>query len=839
VTKENKGTLNISPDPNILIVLSNTPLKPIDALCELIDNSLDSFDAARRAGLPIPSRWIRILLPSPTQIQNGEGVIRVVDNGIGLDRDGLQGALQAGFSTKNKFGALGLFGVGFNIATAKLGQRTVVTTARADLTGKTAQHALRATIDLQELKRRGDFEVPLEEVANPERGTVVEISDWWPNGTPNQRFAFELARISKPKLLEQLGRRYSTILRDDEKKVNMTVNDEVVVPFEHCVWSEKRAVNRQGIGSIPARITFDETRWVMRRCQTDGNVLEASEKVCGVCGGSDIKQVNERIHGWIGIQRFDDKSNFGIDLIRNGRAIRVAEKEAFFNYTDELGETEKEYPIDQNTGRIVGEVHLDHVPVDYTKQDFERPSREWQEAMEYIRGGALQAKNRPEGVRNETPMGRIFDGYRKVKRYGKEDMYMGTWSETKPDRISRDVEAEYYKRFKAKEPGYYDDQKWWELVENATIPPNKPLKSCDDCGADNPETAQECVGCGKILIGKECTKCGAEILKSASSCPMCGEDQTIQVTGPWKCAACTYLNASDENACSQCGLAKGSANPMDASQLRASANRLDELSFDSLTFKLVDGNVSQPLSVSTYSVARDSLRPFFNQPPIPTYAPPGSSLDQIDIFIDRQHPFFVELGYTAEFAVATQVASFLQALVGSTTNGMTTLNLAHRVLQTAFGERVSLTKESVRAEVEDLLESISDAVTAMPWSSALSTELTNAEMEMLVEKLQQIGKLSTLEQIKGSGQFLRYVPTSLPRLLRLDIAKWIGAVFVDESAEIKDVAPMLAQRASEQARQAILRALEDCTDFLESPTVDDTTLRKVKLSVEFVSARLQ
>ena len=195
VMTEPRGMLNISPDPNILIVLSNTPLKPIDALCELIDNSLDSFDAARRVGLRISSRWIRILLPSPTQVQNGEGVIRVVDNGIGLDRDGLQGALQAGFSTKNKYGALGLFGVGFNIASAKLGQRTVVTTARADLAGNTAGHGLKATIDLQELKRRGNFDIPLDEIANPERGTVVEISDWWPNGTPNQRFAFELVRL--------------------------------------------------------------------------------------------------------------------------------------------------------------------------------------------------------------------------------------------------------------------------------------------------------------------------------------------------------------------------------------------------------------------------------------------------------------------------------------------------------------------------------------------------------------------------------------------------------------------------------------------------------------------
>jgi hypothetical protein len=277
---------------------------------------------------------------------------------------------------------------------------------------------------------------------------------------------------------------------------------------------------------------------------------------------------------------------------------------------------------------------------------------------------------------------------------------------------------------------------------------------------------------------------------------------------------------------------------MDVACLRKSANKLDGLCFESLTFKLVDGTVSQPLSVNTYAVFSDALRPMFNQPAIPTYAPPGSSMGQIDIFIDRQHPFFVELGCTPEFAVAIQVASFLQALAGPNANGMTTLNLAHRVLQSAFGERISLTRESVRAEVEDLLESISAVVASMPWSHSLAAELTNSELELLVEKLQQIGKLSALEQNKGSGQFLRHVPSSLPRLLRLDVGKWIGTVFIDEAATFRDVAPILAQRASERARQSILRALEDCTDFIENPTVDETTLRKVKLSVEFVSARL-
>lgn len=335
------STLNISPDPSILMVLANTPLKPIDALCELVDNALDSFVAAQRAGLNIDSKWVRITIPKWSQIENGEGVVRVVDNGIGLDRDGLEGALKAGFSTKNKYDQLGLFGVGFNIATAKLGHKTVVTTAKADVTGKLPEFALRATIDLQDLKRRNTYEIPLASIPRPERGTVVEVSGWWPTGTPNDRFAIELAKISRPKLLEQLGRRYATVLNNPASRVNMTVNEESVVPFEHCAWSENRSISKRGVGAIPAKISFNQVLRTARRCEKDGNFMAEGELVCSACGGNKTKQIEERVRGWIGVQRFDDKSYFGIDIIRNGRAIRVAEKDAFFIFTDEIGETEK------------------------------------------------------------------------------------------------------------------------------------------------------------------------------------------------------------------------------------------------------------------------------------------------------------------------------------------------------------------------------------------------------------------------------------------------------------------------------------------------------------------
>ena len=101
----------------------------------------------------------------------------------------------------------------------------------------------------------------------------------------------------------------------------------------------------------------------------------------------------------------------------------------------------------------MGEIHLDHVPVDFQKQDFQRSSEEWRRALECLRGGSLIPSRWPAGSRNETYVSRLFQGYRKVRNFGRADMYMGRYSTTtgKAERIDRGKEREYYTKFLARE----------------------------------------------------------------------------------------------------------------------------------------------------------------------------------------------------------------------------------------------------------------------------------------------------------------------------------------------------------------------------------------------------
>ena len=101
---------DFTPDPKVLIALTHTPMRPLDALCELIDNAIDSFNAAKfQAVGPVSNPIVSITLPKKRQLDNGTGVLRVQDNGPGMTAESAERAIRAGFSGNNPYDSLGLF----------------------------------------------------------------------------------------------------------------------------------------------------------------------------------------------------------------------------------------------------------------------------------------------------------------------------------------------------------------------------------------------------------------------------------------------------------------------------------------------------------------------------------------------------------------------------------------------------------------------------------------------------------------------------------------------------------------------------------------------------------
>lgn len=829
--------LNFDPDPKVLIALTHTPLKPLDALCELIDNGLDSFRAAALQGHPVAHPLLEVTVPGDSEVRRREGVVRLVDNGAGLDRVGLSNALRAGYSDKNRYDTLGLFGMGFNIATGKLGRRTIVTTARTE-----DAFALRVVIDLPKVVQSRKFEAPVEQIDKPinfDHGTIVDVTDWWPAGDPNAGFVSQLARVAKPQLRLQIGRRYATVLRRaEDNRVRIAVNGETIEGFEHCVWAPERFVERRGWGMIPARIEFNTVIHAERRCVNDGASLDGDANACIECGQSEFRTLEERIRGWVGIQRFDDNNRFGIDLVRNGRAIRVAEKDAFFNFSDDL-EAVKEYPTDQQTGRIVGEIHMDHIPVDFQKQDFQRSSEEWLRAMQYLRGGSLLPSKWPEGSRNETPASKLFQGYRKVRNIGREDMYMGRYDEAtrKAARIGREVEADYYQRFINREPGYYDDSRWWELVETAGIPPVLAMEECPDCGFQNRPDDDTCGDCGRILKGKDCASCDTHIERSATVCPNCGESQIPEVREPWRCQVCGQTNGIDDERCATCDSLRGEENPASIDVLRRSAEALPDLSFESRTFELADGHRAEPLSVAVSRIG--TLRPTWNGAPVPTVATRTAGV--VELFIDLGHPLFTQLGVHPEEAVAVEAAQYLHSmrsdLAGRPAHSVP--NIAAQILADVWGEHLAAGPEKVHDDVKALFGKVAERLEDNPDASDFYDDLDPFEQRELADRLINAGALDQLSELRTSGGYLRYAPPSV--LAKFFVRKpdaWFGTVWSERLPSPENVGAAAAENARAQIVGTFTRCLEDCAAYLRFSSSDPLILTRARASREYLEDHL-
>ena len=107
--------MDLTPTPQLLAVLDHVAIETWQCVAEIIDNSLDNLADHKIA-------------KGKVHIVYSNGVLEISDNGSGMKFDELENALKAGYSSKKKTTDLGLFGIGFNIACARLGRKTTVLT---------------------------------------------------------------------------------------------------------------------------------------------------------------------------------------------------------------------------------------------------------------------------------------------------------------------------------------------------------------------------------------------------------------------------------------------------------------------------------------------------------------------------------------------------------------------------------------------------------------------------------------------------------------------------------------------------------------------------------------
>ena len=409
---EGPRSIDATPSPRLLEVLGDIPLQPWQCLAELIDNSLDEL---ARGSFEDGGCALRVDVT--VAVEGAKSYLTVLDNGLGMTLDQLETSVKAGSSSKSRYGTLGLFGMGFNIATARLGSSTRVRT-----TTQGAHEWLEVDIDFLEMQRSESYIRPVRLVPkdDPEvSGTEIRITL---KRDPANYFALP---ANLQALRTQLGSVYSYLLRDSIPGVEgkgisspipaeIWVADKKVEPKLPCVWSDKRTVQYSG-QAVNAVQYIDIELSQAVACLSCGNwTRDESATQCGECESTRVERRSRRIFGWLGVQRYIDSTHYGIDYFRFGRKILIQDK-SIFTYTDpDTFATDVEYPIEMpaNRGRLVGEIHLDHVPVTYQKNDFDRGSRDWQKAIEEIRGTS-PLKPRNSGGVNVSKLAILFSAFRR------------------------------------------------------------------------------------------------------------------------------------------------------------------------------------------------------------------------------------------------------------------------------------------------------------------------------------------------------------------------------------------------------------------------------------------
>lgn len=838
-------TFDLTPDPKVLLALTHTPMQPLDALCELIDNAIDSFQAARLQGRPITNPLIIVDLPKTSDVNAGTGTIQIRDNGSGLNRNQAEMALRAGFSGNNPFDSLGLFGMGFNISTGKLGRITRFLTAR-----KEDAEAMEVIVDLEKVRQARSFKVPVNSVPKPPdfvSGTLVEISMWWPEGNSNSGFVRKLVQYGMPRVREEMGRRYASVLRD--KNIQIIINNERCMPFEHCAWADARSVERKGQGRIPAVFRFDELIGSQSRCGECTALVESGQKKCQACGSSSLRTIEERIRGWVGIQRFDDATEYGLDLIRNGRAIRIKEKAAFFEFTDEFKNTLKDYPIDSPFGRIIGEVHLNHVPVDFLKQDFQRSSPEWLRAMVSLRGESSLQPTQPGADKNKSPVYKLYQGYRRIRNFGRADMYMGVWDAATDGsrRVSRDVEKEYYEKFKKRLPGFYDDVEWWKLVEQADKRPLEELIECPECAAQNLKGHDVCISCNAVLIGKACidSDCGKTIPQSAASCPHCSKSQIPEILKPWTCQVCGAANKAELTACSECTAPQGTLHALSRDRLLGNSSKVDELSIAACTVTLADGTHTSPLVVESYST-RDPIIPKPKAKAIPLFA--IKTPERVEVFLDLNHVLFKSFRVKAEQMIASEVALVIydanRRLSGQQYEGLHTLSsLAWQILQTRWRATLEDSADRLRTDVVALFTAIRERLPIILKERVedIYDDLDEPQQRLMVENMLGRGTdLMKLQEMRKTGQYLHFLDEGgIVLLFKENTAAFFdGRFWNDAWSNIGDLPGVVVGDVQNRTKSLYLNCLEDLVGFLRYRQPDMIIMQRARASLMLLQQKL-
>ncbi|MFD6158832.1 ATP-binding protein [Nocardia sp. NPDC060256] len=763
--------INVTPHPRILGVLGDIEFSQWQCLAELADNCFDEFQAAGEA-VHRPS--VTITLP-PASSNRASAEITVRDNGRGMSLTAVTNAISAGWTSNSRHGSLGLFGMGFNISTARLGRRTTVRTSRAG-----DPEWIEVTLDLTKIANSSKYLAPYRTVpkANPsEHGTTVTISEL------KQDQHSTLCRPRTQSVIrDKLGDVYSYLLR--EKGFLLTLNGKKVQPRVPCIWDAKRTVTRQGV-EIHAVQQIDHVLSSKKACMTCGYWSSADAEQCEECGQDRIELRERRIWGWVGVQRYVHTSDYGIDFLRNGRKILQRDKRVFYwQDEDDLGDPELEYPIDSKkpTGRIIGEIHCDHVSPNYQKTAFEFETTEWRQVLREVRGTSPirpQIAKRLGLPENRSPLALLFAGFRR------QDPGLNYLIPGDGHNPLHEKAAKWADLMRNGDLDYQTDEMWYQAARQHDHPVEPDLDPTS----------------GEILPGLN--------IDSVEVDPMFPTDET-RGKRPF-----TEKEPPAETVNARLQRYRDHA---EALVDLTGKYLLDDLGSVELTVWAVRGQELVTNEGHVVPVAAMMLR-------APT----------LEVFVNAGHKLFSQFGTDMRDMALVEVAEFMRARVNRKIDTPLTEIVGNLKAQSS---RPQLTVAAVADESERLLERVRAAmvipVSTNPssvWELLTNDERASTERSFAV----QSGGWPSWDDARTSGEFIRYIPASaITRIIKASPELFLdGHVFKHRYQDLTDAS------AKALVLDRVIGPLGDLTLLDQhSPRLDSDELSRTRISCRLITRDL-
>ncbi len=797
------NTLDITPTPRILRTLGEIPFQTWQCIAELVDNSIDAFLA--KSDNEIQDQKI-IVTWSSDSVGAADRTIEVRDNASGMSINQLQNAVRAGYTSNDPIGNLGLFGMGFNIATARLGEETTILSTRSG-----DAEWIGVKIDFQKLIDSKKFDAPIiriEKTNLEESGTKIIIAKL------KSGILGELSN-KESEIRQRLELIYTPLL--SEHDIVITVKGKQLRAKNYCVWSEFRYV-RYNNQNVAARINIDRSFGSALFDISRNSYLrpdEAEEFYVAMQEGevlpANIVEREKRLTGWLGIQRYADPNDFGIDFIRNGRKILISDK-TFFQYENPLTlQKELQYPVELGTsigGRIVGELHVDYLIPTYQKNDFDRADASWEQTREAICGvGPFLPKSRKAMgfvEENSSPLCVLVNAYRRVDK--------GTKCLFAPNDLAKKYAAE----FKRGSRDYLEDIKWWKAAQEEDQKSGRASDTTDvNTGAAPSDDIDS-------YLGGENSN-GSDVITTNG-----GVDATTSIQGNGSLGGMTGTNL-----------------PTDSRSTYIETTSMDDLLQRSVPVQQLSGRhysfgKSGSLNIRAYALTSGEIKQNGERKPCHFNA---DGID-CDFIYDPSHPLLSQYPITPKMLLLVYIAERLKARdalpdIISVYSSLVEVSMEdERVDRQALVDRSSSVFELMREKMINSLRSRTEDVLKCIHEAPGDVEETVANILNSNQSL-----LSPFQSMMPDGyNALEFVPPkTLYRLIeRFPEELFDGKMFSAPYLTINLIDDKATQRAREASKDRILSFVKDALRITGyGQRVQKEELTRASLSVDFLIRELE